>query len=391
MVDVNYYAQAVAGGSSETAVIGVENPVRSFHTHHWFHMAEFYTSQHERFSDMAHYTSAVVLAPSRDFMNQLNAMSFFLLCLAFHRTNLTSIHIFYAGTPWSQETRNISISDTSQSLMASLLQGRNEEYTWVFDLRQKLSTRFHRASLVSTSQSEIPAIDVDPQRSMRPFLHFDGQPRESGKWIAEDADADSMRSRIASMCATTPLATPPAGSRGAGSGRAVAESAGKAGDAEQAVLQMVVYVRDINRKFTDLRGLLSKLCAGSRCVSIMDVRYDSREMHSVNDAPYRDILSSSRRTYATRNRTSTRYSACGGGSDGEREMPPRAQTQRAEPYSRRAQAEVGGGVSATDPPSSRWSIAVMHHSEDMQPCVFHKYLSGASLFVSTHGFQSMGE
>ena len=55
---------------------------------------------------------------------------------------------------------------------------------------------------------------------------------------------------------------------------------------------------------------------------------------------------------------------------------------------RELQNHDGGGKSRSSTSSSRWHIEILTHDEDMQPCLLHRALRDADLFLSTHGFQA---
>ena len=354
--------------ANEAIFIQLEKSVRNFHSHHWFHIAEFFLYKPLSQPILnGNNKTVIILPPSSNFLNQLTPMSIFFLLVSLPVLNLNRVIILNPKsiTKSVSTSNNISYHNNQNYFNYFLTDSKQysqyQHYFWmnkpiskknntsypnkVLQLSPSSSSSTSEYSLSHNSIISIPKsfTSTDIQ------YHFGKYPQDTRNWLNSSSESDIIRNRISYLCKDynkslilenknikywtfknnvltrfNPIDSLVSGT----SNKNITDT--------KRLLKLVVYQRDINRHFHHLRNNLQH---------IFEQLSTLQPVILTNPV----IMNQSNRSDKIH-------------------LQHQQQPQ---------------------PQQSTWLITIIRHNEKTQPCDLYCTLQEADLYLTTHGFQAM--
>jgi hypothetical protein len=306
-------------------LILIEKPLRSFHSHHWFHIGEHYLFDLKKPKiSLIEPVTIFLLAPSGRFIQQLTKVASFFLLLSlpiqFPTNRNYSMNVFLIDPTVIQKgmlklppigsarklgnPKLISFALNPYYLLYNSSASYNQQYQHMFD--QKSSGEAVRSLLSRLNldrSTAYPNICFDESSFHYSIGKFPG---ETSNWFRDQNETMLVRTRINQYCNQIPLEEVIKNIESWSLSHTSMISL--ISNEIMPLFKLVVYQRDTNRKFVELESILTRI-------------FNKMNLNQV----------------------------------------------------------------------VQWKVMIIHHTEDQHPCALHHILKDADVFLTTHGFQSMGE
>lgn len=385
--------------SGQFTLFQLETPINRFHSHHWFHICEYYLTQplsSQRFQFIGNNHNYIIIPPTSKFFIQLTKTAFFFLLLSLpiqsynKALNVIVIDPTYVTRKSINTTSSTYYINLSADLRASLWIYNSNNLFGVF---RKVNNVLYSDYVTSYSPDAITI----PGRL----------PVPATDWFRFHNESDVIRDRIVYYCtpARAILSSPTSSShstietwRSEHSQQQIHTSFNRSSRSSKdrfistkqlekaspstlkdgssttpmnatRTLKLVVYQRDSNRRIFDLHTYLHDLfieVSSIRHTALHD-QVTSRSHHSHNHS---NPFTTSPSTSSSSSLSET--------SRGLSKDPPQAHKHA----SRHKLSVILTYV---------WEVRIIHHREDADPCLLYHTLRDADILLTTHGFQSMGK
>lgn len=190
-------------------IVQLEKPLKSFHSHHWFHMSEFYLPQSLSKNSAIKYPSrnkAIIIPPTSRFLTQLTKASFFFLILSLPFKALKQILLV--------DPKFISLCEFTFDYCLNM--DTAQPHVWIYNPLLEESHQFRfiaRPLFPVTSSLNLHTTGTD-NSSMLSYkrlskLYFNSKdityatgryPQSVHTWFNDTAHSDIIRERILSYC-----------------------------------------------------------------------------------------------------------------------------------------------------------------------------------------------
>lgn len=266
-------------------------PQSKFHSHHWFHLGEYYISQIENISsNVSNYSNQLenifIAVNNERFLIDISPMSIFLLSLAFCKNTKKVTILYPKRISSSSNYSNSLIKSSNTNLIYYYINTTNYEFQF------KTQNAVHKSFGKST---------IECAKYMGTYGY---KPVQSDRWFLNIDNVNKFRESLSLMC---PIEINPLPQSLVTSHLYPYNSANTSdllvSSKQLKKNKLLVYQRDLNRQFSNFNDVLSQL---------------------------------------------------------------------------------NGAL------GSQWAIDVLNHNEQIHPCVYYKALQETDIFLTTHGFQSIG-
>jgi hypothetical protein len=258
-MDRNYISDAI--------IIELEKPLKPFHSHHWFHIGEYYLAKPSRRE--LNVNNVVIIPPTRNFYSQITKVSGFFLLLSLPVYNLSRLVIVDPlFVPYKLLDKSGMIKNYSEYSVfehGTHLSIDDIHSLWTYNKNYPEELQFQIIKNKSQYQfyinkSIIQAADVS--------LSFGHYPHHSTDWFSnhDDVDRNTVRRKIISFCQSTHF------------NRLLLErttriqfyhfndiitegsdSSWNQKDPNKTICKMVIYQRDVNRRFVHLETIIKNI------------------------------------------------------------------------------------------------------------------------------------
>ena len=387
--------------SSPFTLFQLETPINRFHSHHWFHICEYYLAQplsSQRLQFIGNNHSYVIIPPTSKFFLQLTKTAFFFLLLSLpiqsydKSINVLVIDPIYVTRKSNNTTSSSYCINLSDNFKANL---------WIYNARNQYEM-FHRVNNVLYS-------DYITSYSSEAITIPGRLPVPTTDWFRFSNESHIIRDRIVNYCPLIHTASPsPASSshstvetwRSEHSQKQISISFSRSSSSSSSskdklnstkqhsnektsilnhgsfatpmnatrTLKLVVYQRDSNRRISDLHAYLL-----DSFIQLSSIRHSSlldptttHTHHSPNHNHSNPVIPSSS------------YSSSSSARSRGLSKDPQAQKHTSKLKTPMTLTYV-------------WEVQIIHHREDADPCSLYDTLRDADILLTSHGFQSMGK
>ena len=363
-------------GTNENLFVQLEKSIRKFHSHHWFHIAEFFLYKPLLQPILnGRNKTAIILPPSSNFFNQLTPMSIFFLLVSLPIQNLNQAAIL---NPKSL-TKSVSISNNipynnnqnnfTYSLTDSKQHNQYQYYIWTNQPPLLIKNDTNHPNLYnkilqlqSSSSSSIEhslfhhSISILPTSFTSTDInyHFGKYPQDTQNWLNSSKESDVIRNRISYLCK----------------------------DYNQSLIFDNKYIK----YWTFKNNVLTRFFPSSNIID--STHYSNSNNNKVPNKPLRlavyqrDI---NRHFHHLRHNLQLLFEQLSIFQNPVILTKPVIMNQSIESlYNNNQQLP-----SSSSTLSNSWLITIIRHNEQTQPCDLYYSVHDADLYLTTHGFQAM--
>jgi hypothetical protein len=301
-----------------------------------FHIGEYYLSQMERCST-TQVPKNLIIIPAHDgrFNDMLSPVAFFVLLLTFDVSRLESAVIIdprnfrscYQGSTQVELVRGVDVSS----------HWKWSAYAPVYDRfsrqQSNQSLYFHRPAMLEASSQPSSCVNLSPTNAA---MYIGQAPVLANDWFHSSQSIATVHSRIDRLCSAEV-------SHRLLLLNSVLIRTNPEVVGNPSAHKLVIYLRDANRKFANFDAAFEQI------IRVADGMEPSDD---INDNSNNNIWNQ----YFVRHR-------------------------RKQHFSKNVMLYQG----------KRWSVYIVKHVENINPCLLHEILKDADMMLTTHGFQCMGK